>query len=853
MPVKKPISQKKFIKGLIACTPNLAQVPGSVPRVTNMVYTVRGALKTCDGSSVVTYPSSDSTGAGAFLSMKYYTDQEAVTSSSTGTQTAGVVDEQDTATERTGSSTFSVNLVNQNIVPGSVLLSFTIRNFDEGGPVSDTATDTFSGGMTDEYGSTGSINYSTGLITITLPSNYVLYSLIISANYNYYTGPTGGGSSIIGVTNLAYQVALQHAPDRGLSPTSGLSFSPTSGTVAAGTYRFAVTASDLIPTSSLLSGFRETYGTWGTYVLGGIGGINIAWSPVSNAASYVVYQVTSSPTGILLAVTTATSYSLQASPSGTATTIPGSNITETTVFRKLTTPTYGDSGILATLPSSIVMSAPNGFQLPFGYTPNGGQTGVLSPLPQLVQFVNSMILILGNGLAPMLYSSSSPTSAIGNTYVITYPSWVASTDYILDDYVIPSTPNGYYYQCIQAGESGGSAPTWPIVPGEQVTDGSIIWQCVGSTTSTSLRGAAHGLVYAGSLWLWNTYPETTSDNLDGPSCLKMSSLENPTSYDPLNVAFVDKDDGTEGMGMAVFSISEAGIPPSNMLILFKNYKSYSVNNVFGASNFSIQQIQTDMGCIAPRSIQFVPGLGVTRLTHLGFAVTDGISDKLISEEIRPYLFKSDPTIIPADTPYQPFAQSSQTVNPPMYVCGLSYNNNGGMINRLYCYDLVQNCWTIINLPMNVYALFQFRVGSIGVYTDLPTELGGYSDGIVRNWQNGDVNWDVGSPVSWSLQSPEVYSAGGSDPFFLSKLNVRGVSGSPNSTLTLIRQGQQDSSAKQPTRIWQGGANEFIQQALFNARMFNAAVLIQGNGVTEIDLIDWDAKSKPTGVPLTLMK
>jgi hypothetical protein len=841
---KRPIIQKKWVKGLISCTPVLSQAPNSVPLISNGVYTTRGAIKTCDGSDIFTSASpTDTTGHGAFLALKIYTDESATVTGPAIPQTA--ITSEQFATEPGFSFPIEGTFAHTPIVPGTVTISFPTASLGI-----QTAIDNGSGQLTGTYVATGSINYATGQVYLKVTANQV-QGQPVTANYSYYSGSSGGGATV-GITNVQYEVALQVAPGLQLGTPTALRLSQGSGTLPAGSYTVYVTATDLIPSSLTPSGYRETSPTSAMITTSSPGSVISSWSPTSNAAAYAIYMANSSVTS-LCGLTTALSFTQSSALLLPDVTIPSSNNTGQTVFRKLTTPNYDNTGIIGTLPASIVSGGTTGFPVVFGYTPNGGQLGVVSPLPSIVDFVNQAILILGNGLAPQSYTNGGSLTPLTNTYTVSYPAWTANTAYQVDDLILPATPNGYYFQCTQAGESGGSEPSWPSAVNKTITDGSVLWTCVAATAVIAPRGAASAVVYAGSLWLWNTYPATTSDNLDGPSCLKMSTLNNPQSWDPLNIAFVDKDDGDQGMGMAVFSISEAGIAPTNSLVLFKSYKSYLVSSVFGSQNFAIQRIQTDMGCVSPASIQFVPGLGIVRLTHLGFASTDGISDKVISEEIRPYLFGGgDPEIIPVDTQYMPYAQGAQVANPPMYICGMSVNNNGGAINRLFCYDLVQQAWTVIDLPFSIYAMTQIRSGPTGIFVVYPTQLGGFTDGVVRNWQNGDANWDTGAQVVGSFKTPEVYSGGGSDPFFLKKIAVRGISQTPNITVTLVRQGTIDTQ-KQRARQWTLGANNFILQAQPNARMMNCAAIISFTGPTEIDLIEWDATAKPPGVPLTFMR
>ena len=60
-------------------------------------------------------------------------------------------------------------------------------------------------------------------------------------------------------------------------------------------------------------------------------------------------------------------------------------------------------------------------------------------------------------------------------------AWAASTAYVKGDIVVPTTLNGFWYECTTAGTSDASEPSWSTTAGGTVGDNTATWTCRSST------------------------------------------------------------------------------------------------------------------------------------------------------------------------------------------------------------------------------------------------------------------------------------------------------------------------------------------------------------------------------------
>jgi hypothetical protein len=57
-------------------------------------------------------------------------------------------------------------------------------------------------------------------------------------------------------------------------------------------------------------------------------------------------------------------------------------------------------------------------------------------------------------------------------------AWVLSTAYSLGDIIRPTTWDNRFYECVVAGTSAGTEPTWNTTLGDETTDNTVTWQAI---------------------------------------------------------------------------------------------------------------------------------------------------------------------------------------------------------------------------------------------------------------------------------------------------------------------------------------------------------------------------------------
>ena len=735
----RPSTIGPFLKGTVASTDPYTVPKGSVPRSSNLILTTRGSLTECDGTQIInSFGGTLQSSRGRFLEVFMFAP--------TGVQPYYLVLaqalDQPLGAPRNIVATDG-GAISSGLAAGTYF--YVITAVDGAGGETPI-------GPNNEVQQTVVLNHQVNLTWNVVPNAYgyniyrststgtetlltqVLQPSPIALSVSYSdTGQITPGAQVPPVADTTQQTVLFKMP-----PGSVLPIAYTNNNIVA-LFPATVTGFGAPPSGAV--GVGSLSGAAGPSPSGGVAGMCSLLPQMVQFTNRVAIALGNGFAPQLYSDATGTPTNQATTVAVTAMSVDANGVvTVTSAAHGLTSSNVGTNVILSGMTDGIY---------------NGTFVVIAVPSGTTLKIRNTAAIAHPTATGTL----TETTIPIYNTFIPAYPKWVASSQYTPGSIVEPTSGTGNFFKAVQSGTgvTAGSEPTWSNAPllGNEIGDGTVIWQNQGPILGSvpAPPGCGHITVYAGSLWFWNTSPTNTTSGLDGPTSLRMCDANNPISYNPVNQAFLDKDDGTEGMGLASFTISAEGIPPEGSLIAFKNYAGYQIVGVFGASFFSIQRTRSDMGCIAPRSVKFVPGFGISRLAHLGIANFDGVRDTVASEEVRPYLFPSNDPIVSditvADATWIAGAQADLTANPPLYATFIPIGNSGGTLTRGLVYDMVMRVWGVVDLPFSISCIYQARP----VASNPITLFGGFQDGLLHRWQGGDVQWLQGSvpnTIVWSV-------------------------------------------------------------------------------------------------------
>jgi hypothetical protein len=267
-----------------------------------------------------------------------------------------------------------------------------------------------------------------------------------------------------------------------------------------------------------------------------------------------------------------------------------------------------------------------------------------------------------------------------------------------------------------------------------------------------------------------------------------------------------------------------------------------------------------MGCVAPRTIQFVSGFGIIRLGHKGFALYNGVDDKLISEEVSPYIFGRDDI---AGLNFNAINRSyaAQAQNPPLYICAVPVTGN--TLTRVFIYDLVRRSWTVCDFAVPFQSLSLYITLSSQPVLQAGTSTGGQ----IVSLFNGATT-DNGVAIPWSAQTRSYFLKSPGTPTYWRRAVIdMFVAANQTATVTTARVNDSASVSATQTFTTLGSGATLYGSAIYGTSRYGASgssdvrqsfdilrtapsvgLTITGTGVVRIRSIDLHCVSKrPTGV------
>lgn len=160
----------------------------------------------------------------------------------------------------------------------------------------------------------------------------------------------------------------------------------------------------------------------------------------------------------------------------------GFNIAESPIeLKDYTKPgggTYNEVRRIDSVEASLTMHDLSGDNLA---TALFGNTGAISVTPITDEVQTLYLGGLVRTALPINTAVAPVVNAQNGTDAVTRAD---TTAYDLGDFLVPATPNGFYYEVTTAGTSAGTPPTFPTTVGATVADGTAVLTCMGRVLLT---------------------------------------------------------------------------------------------------------------------------------------------------------------------------------------------------------------------------------------------------------------------------------------------------------------------------------------------------------------------------------
>ena len=183
---------------------------------------------------------------------------------------------------------------------------------------------------------------------------------------------------------------------------------------------------------------------------------------------------------------------------------------------------------------------------------------------------------MNKSVIQQMTQSTPDTGNFDSTILYTIAdTWTINTSYSIGDKVLPTTSNGYFYVCTDAGTShSATEPTWPTTEFTDVSDNTCRWMCRKGDLNGTFSKAPDGCM---------AYANGDKALIWGGDNYRVAKFLN---YDPLDVFFYDLtdrvvDSSADQNSIATLTPAVGGVDSSTDLLLhFTDNLTDSSSNEF---------------------------------------------------------------------------------------------------------------------------------------------------------------------------------------------------------------------------------------------------------------------------------